>query len=794
MRRWILGPASLLLIAGTTVVIGSGPAQAATTITINGSAAGRVFDGIGAVSGGGGNSRLLIDYPEPQRTQILDYLFRPNYGAAMQILKVEIGGDTYSTSGAEPSHKHTAADLNCNRGYEWWLMEQAKARNPAIKLAGLSWGAPGWIGNGNFWSTDMINYLIAWLNCAGQHGLTIDYLGGWNERGRDLNWYVNLNNALDANGFSNVRIVASDDSNGWSVADDAVNNTAFRNAVDVLGVHYVCGYRSAQTTCPSSTNALNTGKVLWASENGSDDYNAGAPALARGINRDYIDGRMTAYINWPVIAAVYPNLPFPTMGVALAPQPWSGYYSIGKNAWVMAHTTQFTASGWRYLDSASGFLSGNRNIGSYVTLRAPTGNQWSTVVETTGATAAEPFTFTVTGGLATGAVRVWSTNLNSSNPAEFLVRGSDLNPTSGSTYTINLQPGRLYTLTTTTGGGKGTASSNTQAVLALPYADNFDGYGLGAEARYLSDVQGSYEVSACGGGRGGRCVRQVAPRAPITWSTLSDAYTIIGDVNWQTYTVSVDALLESAGYVELLGRVGTQAAFNPPGLNSYRLRVANTGAWSIRRLNTSAQVTTLASGTRASLGTNTWHTLSLSFSGSTITARIDGAVVGTVNDTMFGAGMVGVAQGWNYLTQIDNLSITGTTPPPPPPAGPVRHVASNRCLDVNGASQTNGARTIIWDCHAGTNQQWAVTGSGELRVYGSKCLDVLNQATTSGSAVGIWDCNGGTNQRWTFNANGTVVGAQSGLCLTPTGNGTANGTQTVIATCTGAAAQQWTRQ
>ena len=83
MRRWILGPASLLLIAGTTVVIGSGPAQAATTITINGSAAGRVFDGIGAVSGGGGNSRLLIDYPEPQRTQILDYLFRPNYGAAM---------------------------------------------------------------------------------------------------------------------------------------------------------------------------------------------------------------------------------------------------------------------------------------------------------------------------------------------------------------------------------------------------------------------------------------------------------------------------------------------------------------------------------------------------------------------------------------------------------------------------------------------------------------------------------------------------------------------------------------
>jgi len=79
---------------------------------------------------------------------------------------------------------------------------------------------------------------------------------------------------------------------------------AFASAVSVFGSHYVCGYRSAQTSCPSSSNAVNTGKPLWASENGSDDYNAGANALARGINRGYIDGKMTAYINWPIIAAI----------------------------------------------------------------------------------------------------------------------------------------------------------------------------------------------------------------------------------------------------------------------------------------------------------------------------------------------------------------------------------------------------------------------------------------------------------------------------------------------------------
>lgn len=53
----------------------------ARTIVIDGRRAGPVFDGIGALSGGGGNSRLLIDYPAPERDQILDYEFKPGYGA-----------------------------------------------------------------------------------------------------------------------------------------------------------------------------------------------------------------------------------------------------------------------------------------------------------------------------------------------------------------------------------------------------------------------------------------------------------------------------------------------------------------------------------------------------------------------------------------------------------------------------------------------------------------------------------------------------------------------------------------
>jgi hypothetical protein len=82
------------------------------------------FDGMGALSGGGGTSRLLFDYPDPQRSQVLDALFKPKQGAAVQFLKVEIGGDGQSTEASEASHMHTRDDGDLgdsaayNRGYE----------------------------------------------------------------------------------------------------------------------------------------------------------------------------------------------------------------------------------------------------------------------------------------------------------------------------------------------------------------------------------------------------------------------------------------------------------------------------------------------------------------------------------------------------------------------------------------------------------------------------------------------------------------------------------------------------
>ncbi|MET9634388.1 ricin-type beta-trefoil lectin domain protein [Lentzea sp. NPDC006480] len=780
--------AAALVLAG---VVGAAPAQAATAITINGSSGGRTFDGVGAVSGGGGNSRLLIDYPEPQRGQILDYLFKPGYGAALQILKAEIGGDTNSTSGAEPSHAHSRGDLNCDRGYEWWIMEQAKARNPGLKLVGLAWGAPGWIGNGTFFSNDLVDYYLSWLGCARRHGLTIDYLTPvQNEKQWSADWTVTIRNALNANGYSAVRIISGDSWPGdWGPAGPISSNTAYRNAVDVLSAHYTCGYLSAQTSCTVPSNVANSGKTLWSSENGSQDYNDGAKPLARGINRVYIDGRMTAYLNWDLIAAVTPNIPWPTVGLVLANQPWSGRYAVGKDTWALAHTTQFTAPGWKYLDASTGYLGGNRNNGSYVTMKSPNNTDYSMVIETMDAGGAQTLNLNVTGGLSTGQVHVWATNLNSNNQNDFFVHSTDITP-SGGAYSLTVQPGYLYTVTTTTGQGKGTATSPPQGSLNLPYSDNFDGYAAGKEAKYLMDMEGAFEASACGAGRAGTCVRQASTQQAIPWKTRTDPYALLGNVAWNNYVVSADALLEKPGYASLIGRAGGQDTGNQAALNAYHFRVSDTGSWSILRTNTSAQVSTLRNGTTTALGTNRWHSLSLGFSGSTITASVDGTVVGTVTDSTLSAGQAGLGTSQGETAQFDNLVISGsgggTT-------SQLRNDNAGRCLDVPNVSQTNGTQVTLWDCNGGANQQWTVNTTKQIQVYGNKCLDAEGSGTAPGTRVVIWDCTGGTNQQWNVNTDGTITGVQSGLCLAPNSGGTANSTPVPLQTCNGATSQKWTR-
>jgi O-glycosyl hydrolase len=648
VRRRAAGLLIALALALSTVVPAAGAAAADTpTIAVDGTSSGRTFDGVGALSAGA-SSRLLIDYPEPERSQLLDYLFKPGYGAALQVLKVEIGGDTNSTDGTEPSHMHTATDLNCNRGYEWWLMEQAKARDPNIKLSALAWGAPGWVGAGQqtVWTDQFTQYLLAWLGCAQQHGLHIDSLGGWNEKGFNAAWYENLHAALASHGYGYIQIVA-DDSFSWTVVNALTSDPAFAQSVDVVGQHYVCGYLGQYTSCPSPQAAQDLDKPLWASEQGSQPYNTGAAPLARAINRQYTDGRITGTVNWSLEWSAYQGLPFPGDGLLLANEPWSGHYVIGPSAWVVAQTTQFTRPGWRYLDSGSTRIPG----GSVVSLRAPDTGDWTSVAETLDATAAQQVDFTVSGGLSTGPVHVWATNLNSGKPADWFVRQADIQPNNGR-FAASLQPGYVYSFTTTNGQGKGAAAPPSPSAWALPYHDNFDSYPADATPRYISDLGGTFATAPCRGGRTGMCLRSVVSAQPVLWNGLDNyPLTIVGDpANWHDYQVGVDAMLEQSGAVDLGGRVIN-------GVSGYHLIVRSTGQWTLTKVNPSGTATTLASGT-ASFPVGTWHRLTLKMRALEVTAAIDGTVLATVSDQTYDTGQVSLAGSAWQNAEFDNLVVT----------------------------------------------------------------------------------------------------------------------------------------
>ena len=117
-----------------------------TTVHIDGNGPGRVFEGIGGVTSNG-MTRLLRDYPPRQQQEILDYLFRPQFGASLHVLKVEIGSDANGTAGTEPSHMRSEQDFDITRGVGLWFARQAKDRNPHLLLDAIRWGTPRWITN-----------------------------------------------------------------------------------------------------------------------------------------------------------------------------------------------------------------------------------------------------------------------------------------------------------------------------------------------------------------------------------------------------------------------------------------------------------------------------------------------------------------------------------------------------------------------------------------------------------------------------------------------------------------------
>ncbi len=377
----LCGLAALAMCAFTVRPAGEQPIR----IILNGKDTGKMFEGIGAASGGGAVSRLLINYPEPQRSQILDYFFKPNYGASLQHLKVEIGGDGNSTEGSEPSHMHRANDENYSRGFEWWVMKEAKKRNPNIKLHVLAWDFPAWVKEVN--SQTAADYLVKYIEGVKKiHGLDIDTIGIWNETKTSYEFTRRLKRTLLAHHLK-TQVSADDLVNTWEIAEAMAKDPELRDSVDVVNTHY--------PRFQSTPLARSFGKPVWSTEDGPwhDDWGCGGQAsgpYAEVLNRNYVEGRITATILWCLVSSYYDILDVPNAGLLRAAEPWSGRFQVMSPLWIVAHTTQFAQPGWQYLDKATGLLPKG---GSYVTLKQ--GAKYSTVIETIAATEPQELSFTV---------------------------------------------------------------------------------------------------------------------------------------------------------------------------------------------------------------------------------------------------------------------------------------------------------------------------------------------------------------------------------------------------------------
>ncbi len=637
------------------------------TVILRGDAGASRFDGIGVVNGGGATCVLLKDYPEPQRSQILDLLYKPKFGASVSALLVEIPGDGNSTQGSMPSHMHSRDDLDYQRGYTWWILREAKRRNPALTLDATAWSAPGWLGGGNFWSNDTIDYYIKWLEgLRSIHHLELDAIGCRNEKGTDYAFAKALRKALDARGFSSVKLHGFDN---WppetklAFVKDMESDPDLRAAIDVISGHTF--YENGQVPADIQAKAAAWGKPIWNTED--HIYLEGFDCtigIVRAFNHNWIHSGVTKVVNWYDIAALYPIEPYSEDPAALvAHSPWSGAYRIREALWGYAHYGQFSQAGWRYLNGASGLLPAG---GSYVALKSP-GTDYSLIIETRDAIRPQTLRLRVGAGLSAKDLCVWR-----SNKAEQFIRLADARLEAGE-VSIRLEPDAIYSLSTTRGQQKGGFDGVPSATpFPMPYLETFEGYEpaatFGRLPRYTADIAGAFELASRPDGKG-QCLRQVAPVPTNSWAPDWRPYTILGDAAWRDYEVSTSVWLnpgDTAGVMGRINHVGTGYGFIPKG---YFLELAHDGACRLvavrgkpnpGALTGDAEQQALIRAGRfdgeggelglgeirlPGVGPGRWHELTLRFEGEAITALVDRKVVLTATNGLYQAGMAGLLAG-----------------------------------------------------------------------------------------------------------------------------------------------------
>jgi len=648
--------------------------KAAESVTLNSANLGRTYDGLGGLESYG---KLLFDYPEQQRNEILDYLFLPNYGASLQILKMTIGCDGNDAGGSWPSHRRSLDETpNYNRGYGWWMMKEAKKRNPNIQLSALNWGYPGYA------TTDELKAQFIYEYVKGAkdvHGLILDHIGG-NQNESEIMPGVTklLRQKLNASGLGSVKIIAADEGAQtlkFDVIPTLKNDPAYAAAVDIIGVHY----KARAGDDPIMNGIFDFGKPVWSTEDGGGSYKTKTAGYgwSSQIMKLLLDVKITGIIRWLTTASTYENMPWPTNGFMKTNEPWSGRYIIGSNLWAFSHFTQFIDIGWKMLVTPDTYLytDGTNKGGRFVTYKSPVSGDYSMVIDTYEGTSVPSvgldLEINLEGSMSKEDVNIWRSDFNANNESFINIGSASV---VNNKISVHLDKGCLYTISTTKGQNKGITVSPAYQDFPFPYADDFENYETEDLPKYFVNANGAFDIAPAGGSRTGNVLRQTAGKSAILWHPnsrpVAQPLTAIGDINWSNYEVQVDVLLEEAGRVLLGGRIdGKLVNAGDYEVQGYWLMLNNSGSWALYRKDVAENFVALKSGVITGFGINQWTTLKMSFQNDIIAVYIGGAKVGEVKDNVYLNGHVAIATmdtkasgliapTTDYVTaQYDNLRI-----------------------------------------------------------------------------------------------------------------------------------------
>lgn len=663
---------------------------------------GTVYRGIGTVTGNN-SSRLLMDYKTENPDaywEIMNLLFKPDYGAGLTHIKIEFGSDVNSSSGTEPSiMRYEDEEADVTRGAGFMFAADALTINPDITVDLLRWGEPKWVTDA-FNEGDEAGYAARykWYKSAldgayDTYGMKFTHISAdMNEADTiDTDWIIylaeHLENETDERyDYGEIKIVASDEIGTWKIADEMLANEKLRDSVDILAEHY-------NTWASASAKKLNkeNGKEIWYTEgvastniaklavtsNGSGlNGTNGALDVCNRIINGYYNGKMTMYEYQPAAAAYYSGAKFFPKSLLNAQTPWSGYYEADCGIWTSAHFTHFIENGWRYIDSAC-YGDGKENhavsetTNNYMAVTNPETGDYSIIICNDSDTQRN-YTFTLENmKLADSPFTVWETrgpDDGQAYDANYFKNIGTYRPveTDGKySYSIEVKPYSIVTVTTL----ERTADVSVyncgykDTPLDIDYSDDFE-YSddflasRGNAPLFTTDYGGAFEVYD---DNGNKVLMQMinSENKPTDWRfrDTPNPITSLGDDRWSNYSAEINfkfADSSSDNYILFGSRYLTAELNAGTAENGYGIRIYPDGKWELRKNSR-----TVIDGSIDGFDNTVWHTVNITAVGNVITASIDRNVLHEYTDEEAYNHSGRVCIGSNLYNNIfDNLRVS----------------------------------------------------------------------------------------------------------------------------------------